>query len=143
MEASMTNITRLPRAAAGHIQRFIGRYPVYAPVAALLPAETSTFRPCCERILSELFRRTLHAPKLASAQAAAAIVHDTPRREFADEELRLMENDPETAGLHAIWAEVWQDESDPELREMARYFAALFARLYRLEHLIRHRDQTV
>ncbi len=143
MEASLTNLVRLPNAATGHIQRFVDRYPVYAPVAELLPAEPGPFRLRCERILSELFRRTLHAPKLTREQAAAIVAHDGARREFADEELRLMAGDPETAYLYAIWAELWQDEEDEAVLAAARYFAALLARLYRLEYVVRYRTMAM
>ena len=139
MEASMTNVVRLPNASAEHIRRFIDRYPVYAPVADRLPNEAGTFRLRCERILSELFRRTIHAPKLTRVQVDAIVAHEGTRSMFAAEELRVMASDPETADLYAIWAEVWEDEEDEAVLDMARYFAALLARLYRLEYVVRYR----
>ena len=138
MEASAENVIRLPNAASDHIRRFIERYPVYAPVADRLPSDPGPFRARCERSLSELFRRTLHAPRLTREQAAAIVTHDGSWSDLTKAELVAMAANEETAGLFELWFEVWKDEEDEAVQNAVCYFAALLARLYRLEFIVRY-----
>ncbi len=124
-------VFHLPLSPRHRIAEIVSACPALAVISERLPEGQK--RMAHERLLSELFQRLLHAPDLTYETARELLDHDAPADAVADEEMAWLLADPETNLLYEWWREIWEPQTDPELRRSARYYAGLLARLYRLE----------
>ncbi len=136
MPEQSINLIEFPIRPRVCIRDMIGLCPALAAVADRLPPPTDALYAESERLLAELFQRLLHPPRLLLHEAAEILDHAAPIDAFTDDELAALANDPETRCVFDYWKDVWEDEADPVLSRRAGYYAALLARLYRMEYIV-------
>jgi hypothetical protein len=130
-----------PLSARKRIELLTERCPAFGAIAERLPPAAHPLRPTCERLLAKVFTRVLHLPDVTRDEASALLDHDASADDVATEELERLRSDPATEDRHALLAELWDGEVEPAHRRVTRYYAALVARLYRLEpHVLRERS---
>ncbi len=136
MQEQSINIVEFPIRPRLCIRAMVDLCPALEPVADRLPPMTDALYGESERLLAELFQRLLHPPRLRPQEAAEVLDHAAPVDDFVADELAALAADPETRCVYDYWKEVWEDETDPVLRRRAGYYAALLARLYRMEYIV-------
>lgn len=132
----MPQIIQFPESPSYLIAKQVASCPALAAVADRLPSIDDPSRLPSERIMVKLFRRLLHPLKLLREESEQLLDHAAPRDAFTTDELAELAADRETECVYDYWKEIWESEDDPALQERARYFAALVARLYRLENIV-------
>ena len=136
MQQQSRNIIEFPVRPRLCIQAMVEACPALAAVVDRLPPMTDARYAASERLLSELFQRLLHPPRLLPQEASDILDHSSLPDAFTDHELADLAGDPETRCVYDHWKTVWEDEEDPVLRSRAGYYAALLARLYRMEYIV-------
>lgn len=132
----MPLIIQFPESPRHLIAKQVMSCPALGAVVDRLPSPDDPHRLSSERIMVRLFRRLLHPLKLLRDEAQQLLDHQTRREDFIAEELSGLAVDKDTACVYSYWEEIWETESDPVLRQNAQYYAALVARLYRLEDIV-------
>jgi hypothetical protein len=132
----MPQLIQFPESPSYLIAKQIISCPALAAVAEKLPSQDDPSRLPSERIMVKLFRRLLHPLKLLREESDQLLDHAASRDAFTTEELAALAADKQTECVYEYWKEIWESEIDPVLQDRARYFAALVARLYRLEDIV-------
>jgi len=132
----MPQLIRFPESPSYLIEKQITSCPALAAVADKLPSPDDPSRLPSERIMVKLFRRLLHPLRLLREESDQLLDHGAARDAFTTEELAELATNKETECVYEYWKEIWESEIDPVLQDRARYFAALVARLYRLEDIV-------
>jgi len=138
MSATIIPFPNSPSAVIGSL---VETNPALGALTAKLPPSDDRLFPAHARVMAEVMKLALYRLKLSVDQAAQALAHDQPRAAVAAEELSRLRAGEATEGLYFVWSSIWES-CDPAVREEARYYVALMARLYRLEYPIRHRALT-
>jgi hypothetical protein len=132
----MPQIIQFPGSPSYLIAKQVASCPALGAVADRLPSIDDSSRLSSERIMVKLFRRLLHPLKLLREESDQLLDHGASPDAFVVDELAVLATDKETECVYEYWKEIWESEDDPVLQDRARYFAALVARLYRLENIV-------
>jgi len=137
MLQEITDVIDFPLSPRFFIEQSVAERPCLGAIAERLPSLDAADRLDEELVMAKLFSLMLHEPRLSYDEAKSALDHDAAPDDVAADELAEMRSDPGLNGLYEIWEAIWADEADAGLKDRARYYAALLARLYRLEYRIR------
>lgn len=107
--------------------------PWLAALAERLTDSPPEMRSEHERIMANVFKKSLYDPGLSYDQAKQILDHSAAADDVIDEEFDHLLGDETLWPFYRIWASVWEPEQGA-LQRTAQYFVALLARLYRLRY---------
>jgi len=137
MQPDQAELIDFPLSPRFFIAAAVAERPYLGAIADRLPREDDPRRQDCETVLAKIVSLMLYDLRLTYDQARQALGRDAAPAALTDEELALLKADPQFGGVYDIWEAVWAAEDDAVVRDNARYYAALLARLYRLEYSLR------